>query len=345
MAFLRLHDQLRRLARDLRGSTPAPQPAGVAGLLGVDTRQAFTLATPPLAEHWSVADTLALLTAWHAPAVGEVDENWASFRLSAEATLYAAQSARLGQPFHIDIDLMRQVLGAQGPKVFADHVPRLLHELEHLSRRGLIGPLVAISRSQPASEPGWRSQDGVQVSDASVRSLLGVAPPALAAGRQPAQFETPMPGLQVMRHAAISYAQGSRGPKLDPHRRLISWMWLTPKNSLVTDCAGLRIQLSPTAAMPLSQLADDLDEWYLRTMPADLGDGTTRFLRRMVVDHDGHLYAAAADGSPAIRIAQRQADGRLREDVWGMAQVRSFLSQIGPGEDRFPRRWPTGSIS
>ncbi|RZI59313.1 MAG: hypothetical protein EOP37_12475 [Rubrivivax sp.] len=333
VAFLRLHDLLRRLARDLREAPETPVLADVAGLLGTATRQALDIETLPIVEPWSVADTLDFLKARHGPRGATDDASWPAFEAVAATTLYAAQAARLGKPFHVDIDLLRADMSAAHPAGIAEHFGRLLPVLEDLSAKGIIGPLVAVSRMETATDAsGWTRLGGAQaMTTASVRSLLGLAP------RLPAQLDPPLPGLYVMRQLSLQngsvrpHAAGPRATLAAGGEKISASGWIPKATGKVS--ATLVFHLTPTPRFPVSTLADDVDEWSLRLLSGDGVVDPARVLRRLATDKDGHLYASVFGGVPVLRVAERLPDGSLREDPWGAGQVRLFLEGIeNPGD-------------
>ncbi|MFX1678010.1 C80 family cysteine peptidase [Mitsuaria sp. CC2] len=334
VAFLRLHDLLRQLARDLRPTPDTPALADAAGLLGTATRRELEIAALPVVDVWSVADTLDFLAARHGPDGATVDADWPAFQAVAATTLYATQAARLGQPFHVDIDLIRQDVGATPPAGIAEHFGRLLPVLEQLSDTGIIGPLIAVTRREPGPGPaGPASGDGVQVvTTRSVRSLLGLTLPV------PSTLDPPLPGLYVMRQLALQggphrhYAAGRRAQVAAGGGRITFTRWIPTSGGKAS--ASLSVHLAPTPRFPMSSLADDVDEWSLRLLSGDGVVEPARVLQRLATDKDGHLYASVFGGVPVLRIAQRQPDGSLREDPWGAEQVRLFLDGIETSGDR-----------
>ncbi|WP_431289169.1 hypothetical protein [Roseateles chitinivorans] len=199
--FLLFHHALRTLIATLVPGRRGGADPDIAGLLGAESGLLLA-ARPGAVQAWSSTDTLGLLSFALASSGDRVTASAQATLLVARITMEAMRAARQGLPFHIDVDLARRLTsgdgaGDTGPGA---HFLRLLPALESLSGRGILGPLVAVSRRPGDVAQGWRRAGEAWSTDrVAVRDLLDRGQVAALRPAQLATMESPMPGWAVLR--------------------------------------------------------------------------------------------------------------------------------------------------
>ena len=280
------------------------------GLRRLLDRQPGAAASPGT---WTPGDTLRFMqdedpTSWS----GLRDSPGSPKRESAELLLLALDSADRKTPITFDVERIRGWFKGTSPEAQAltAHFLQLFPVLESLSGEGLIGPL----RSH-APDPQ------------SVREQLDPDRPPNLAWATPlrATPDMPLPGWEA-RQLMLDPPGGRTS--FNPSNGEILLKRTIRQN--IRNPRYLAAQVSDALGQFSQDYAVEVDEWLLRW--SEKPDGTqvpvTGFPRRLRVDATGIHVRDSDEPTQEIQVAERQADGRLRDIPAARRLVRTFLDRV-----------------